>query len=94
MGGLGLRAACRGAVLRRRVTSSLVAQTSRKSREPERQFLDHSDATKIWEYAVLVTNTDYSFEAVGQLYRDRADGVIDRHYGATDDRRTGASLKK
>jgi uncharacterized protein YegP (UPF0339 family) len=27
----------------------------------------------VWEYAVLVTNADYSLEALGQLYRDRAD---------------------
>jgi hypothetical protein len=26
-----------------------------------------------WEYSVLVTNTDYPCEAIGQLYRDRAD---------------------
>ncbi len=60
-------------VLRQPVKSSLVAQTSRKSRQPELQFLDPSETTKVWEYAVLVTNADYSLEAMGQLYRDRAD---------------------
>ena len=29
---------------------------------------------KLWEYAVLVTDVQYPLEAVGQLYRDRADG--------------------
>ncbi|WP_273704509.1 hypothetical protein [Candidatus Accumulibacter cognatus] len=29
---------------------------------------------KLWEYAVLVTDANYSIEAVGQLYRDRVDG--------------------
>ena len=28
---------------------------------------------KSWEYAVLVCNTDYEVEHIGQLYRDRAD---------------------
>ncbi|MBL8254534.1 MAG: transposase [Candidatus Competibacter sp.] len=37
------------------------------------QFLDPSDKARLWEYAVLVTNADYSLEATGQLYRDRAD---------------------
>ncbi len=36
-------------------------------------FIDHSEKIKLWEYTVLVTNTDYSLEALGQLYRDRAD---------------------
>ena len=31
------------------------------------------DAGKLWEYAVLVTNSDYPLAAIGQLYRDRAD---------------------
>ena len=36
-------------------------------------FSDEPDDLKIWEYTVLVTNTDYPLEAIGQLYRDRAD---------------------
>ena len=28
---------------------------------------------KVWEYTVLVTNGDYDLDAIGQLYRDRAD---------------------
>ena len=40
------------------------------------QGLDFGDTlqpVQRWEYAVLVTNTDYTLEAMGQLYRDRAD---------------------
>jgi hypothetical protein len=31
------------------------------------------DEAKLWEFTVLVTNTDYGLEAIGQLYRDRCD---------------------
>jgi len=41
--------------------------------QPTLSFIDHSEKIKLWEYTVLVTNTDYSLEALGQLYRDRAD---------------------
>jgi hypothetical protein len=37
------------------------------------QFADTLEPQKIWEYAVLVTNSDYELQAIGQLYRDRAD---------------------
>ena len=70
---VGWSRARRVVVLRRRAKASLVAETRRKSSQQELQFLDHSEATKVWEYAVLVTNTDYRLEAIGQLYRDRAD---------------------
>ena len=69
----GWTRAWRVVVLRRRVKSSLVAEASNESTQPELQFLDHSERAKLWEYAVLVTNADYSTEAMGQLYRDRAD---------------------
>jgi hypothetical protein len=36
------------------------------------QFADPLQPVKLWEYAVLVTNTDYDLEAMGQLHRDRA----------------------
>jgi hypothetical protein len=31
------------------------------------------EADRLWEYAVLVTDVSYPIEAIGQLYRDRAD---------------------
>jgi hypothetical protein len=59
-------------VLRRQVKGSLAAEVNSDT-QPTLHFIGHSDKIKIWEYAVLVTNTDYSMEALGQLYRDRAD---------------------
>jgi hypothetical protein len=60
-------------VLRRRVKDSLVAETGGDGPQQSLHFVDHSDKVKLWEYAVLVTNTDHTLEAMGQLYRDRAD---------------------
>lgn len=37
------------------------------------QFADENEPLKLWEYAVLVTNTTRRIEHMGQLYRDRAD---------------------
>lgn len=31
------------------------------------------EGERLWDYAVLVTDVNYPLEAVGQLYRDRAD---------------------
>jgi len=59
-------------VLRRQVKGSLAAEVNSDT-HPTLHFIDHSDNIKILEYAVLVTNTDYSMEALGQLYRNRAD---------------------
>jgi hypothetical protein len=62
-------------VLRRRVKGSLAAETGSEGEGQQQalHFIDSSDKVKLWEYAVLVTNADYSLEAFGQLYRDRAD---------------------
>lgn len=62
-------------VVRRRVKGSLVAKTAAPllGQQQVLHFADHAEALKLWEYAVLVTNTDYALEAIGQLYRDRAD---------------------
>jgi hypothetical protein len=60
-------------VLRRRVKASLAAEIPIDSPQQELHFVDTSEQVKLWEYAILVTNTDYSLEAMGQLYRDRAD---------------------
>lgn len=73
----GWSRARRVVVLRRAVKGSLVADTksSGKSRKQQQslQFADIHQPVNIWEYAVLVTNTDYALDAIGQLYRDRAD---------------------
>jgi hypothetical protein len=69
----GWSRARRVAVLRRRVKGGLAVETNDEGRQQTLHFADSSDKVKLWEYAVLVTNTDYPLEALGQLYRDRAD---------------------
>lgn len=59
-------------VLRRQVKGNLAAEVNSDT-QPTLHFIDHSDKVKLWEYAVLVTNTDHALETLGQLYRDRAD---------------------
>ena len=49
---------------------------SAKAQEPQQECLalvDPNEPSKIWEYAVLVTNSPDGIERMGQLYRDRAD---------------------
>ena len=41
--------------------------------QAELHFVDENEPVKSWEYAVLVCNTHYELENIGQLYRDRAD---------------------
>lgn len=74
---LGWSRARRVLVLRRAVKGDLVANaksaSARQRRQRSLQFADANEPVKIWEYAVLVTNTQYDLMAIGQLYRDRAD---------------------
>ncbi|SDI15782.1 transposase, partial [Nitrosomonas sp. Nm132] len=60
-------------VLRRQVKDNLATKVSSDAQQGTLHFVDHSDKIKVWEHVVLVTNADYSLEALGQLYRDRAD---------------------
>lgn len=69
----GWSRARRVVVLRRRVKGSLAVETRSDGQQQALCFIDSSDKVKLWEYAVLVTNTDHTLEAMGQLYRDRAD---------------------
>ena len=73
----GWRWARRVVVLRRAVKGSVIAEKKetgkRQKRQQALQFVDPLQPVKIWEYTVLVTNTDYPLDAFGQLYRDRAD---------------------
>lgn len=59
-------------VLRRQVKGDLAIEV-KSDVQPTLDLIDHSEKIKLWEYTVLVTNTNYSLEALGQLYRDRAD---------------------
>jgi hypothetical protein len=72
----GWTRARRVVVVRRAVKEPLAAEgRSGGKRTRPQQSLQFADALpgKLWEYAVLVTNADYALEAIGQLYRDRAD---------------------
>ena len=73
----GWRQARRVVVLRRAVRDCLIDEGKAKNKRSPRQqglhFAQPMVPAKLWEYAVLVTNTDYDLEAMGQLYRDRAD---------------------
>lgn len=69
----GWSLARRVVVLRRRVKGSLAVETNDESQQQSLHFIDGAEKAKLWEYAVLVTNADYPLEAMGQLYRDRAD---------------------
>jgi hypothetical protein len=68
----GWHRARRVGVLRRQIKDNLAVETNAGTQQGTLHFVDHSDKIKVWEYAVLVTNADYSLEALGQLYRDRA----------------------
>jgi len=59
-------------VLRQQMKGDLAVEV-KSGAQPTLNFIDHLEKIKVWEYTVLVTNTDYSLEAMGQLYRDRAD---------------------
>ena len=62
-------------VVRRAVRQSLAVEAKPDGKHRGQQSLQFAnvDAGKLWEYAVLVTNSDYPLTAIGQLYRDRAD---------------------
>ena len=67
-------------VMRRVRKTDLVVEARRPGRpkgkdqvQAELHFIDENEPVKSWEYAVLVCNTHYEIENIGQLYRDRAD---------------------
>jgi hypothetical protein len=73
----GWSRARRVVVVRRAVKEPLAAEgkasRKREKRQQSLRFANPLHPVKLWEYAVLVTNADYDLEAIGQLYRDRAD---------------------
>jgi len=71
----GWSRARRVVVVRRGVKDSLVAKPADAAPGQQQllHFAEPAGAFKLWEYAVLVTNTAYSLEGIAQLYRDRAD---------------------
>lgn len=72
---MGWSAARRVVVLRRGIKDSLIAKPAdaAASQQQVLHFAEPTGAFKLFEYAVLVTNTQYALEAIAQLYRDRAD---------------------
>jgi hypothetical protein len=57
-------------------TKPVTAVESVKGKKAKRQQnldFEDTDPVKRWDYAVLVTNSNYELRAIGQLYRDRAD---------------------
>jgi hypothetical protein len=72
---MGWSRARRVVVLRRGVKEGLIAKQAAgaASRQQVLHFAEPTAAFKLFEYAVLVTNTHYALEAIAQLYRDRAD---------------------
>lgn len=67
-------------VMRRVRKSDLLVEVKRAGRpkrkdqvQAELHFVDENEPVKSWEYAVLVCNTYYELDSIGQLYRDRAD---------------------
>ena len=62
-------------VLRRRIKHD-VAVTAKRDGQQMVLALAYDqvvDEAKLWEFTVLVTDTEYDLEAIGQLYRDRCD---------------------
>jgi len=58
-------------VLRRRIKENMAAQ---KSEDGQLLFFESpGDSTKVYEYAVLISNLAIAVESMAQLYRDRAD---------------------
>lgn len=45
----------------------------KKAKRQQNLHFDDTDPLKRWDYAVLVSNSNYELKAIGQLYRDRAD---------------------
>lgn len=62
----------RRVVILRRPAKMEVALTRKAAEGQMELLLPHQDV-EVWEYAVLVTSSNYPLESMAQLYRDRAD---------------------
>ena len=84
----GWACARRVIVMRRAIKGELLAQAPKTKRGRARSKsdaaqsphqiclhfdIDRNEPLRLWEYVVLVTNTAYAPQVMGQLYRDRAD---------------------
>ena len=68
----GWSRARRVVVLRRKLTGEMLI-TGKEERPDEFAFIEGDIPTVRYEYAVLVTSTQYEILTLAQLYRDRAD---------------------
>ena len=68
----GWSRARRVVMLRRKLTGEMLI-TGKDDRQDEFAFIEGDVPTARYEYAVLVTSTQYEILALAQLYRDRAD---------------------
>ena len=62
-------------IVRQRIRGGIARERRIDGRQLRLDFADSQivQGDKLWEYAVLVTDAPYPIEAIGQLYRDRAD---------------------
>jgi len=71
----GWSAKRRVVIVRRRIKEGMAREQRNARGQLRLAFADTQtlEASKMWEYTVLVTDVGYPLEAVAQLYRDRAD---------------------
>ena len=62
-------------IVRQRIRGGIARERRIDGKQLRLDFADSQivQGDKLWEYAVLVTDAPYPIEAIGQLYRDRAD---------------------
>lgn len=62
-------------ILRRRLREGIARETVNDHGQLSLDFADHHvlDASRMWEYTVLVTNATYPRQSIAQLYRERCD---------------------
>jgi hypothetical protein len=72
---LGWSAKRRVVIVRQRIRGGIARERRVDSGQQLKLDLQPSvhEGDRLWEYAVLVTDVKYPIEAIGQLYRDRAD---------------------
>jgi hypothetical protein len=65
-----------GVILRRRVREGIARESVNDHGQLSLGFADPHvlDASRMWEFTVLVTNATYPCQSIAQLYRDRCDG--------------------
>jgi hypothetical protein len=62
-------------IVRQRIQGGIARERRVDGKQPRLDLAGPSvhEGERLWEYAVMVTDVAYPIEAIGQLYRDRAD---------------------